>query len=292
VKFRFIEQERVAFPVTKLCEMLSVSPAGFYASRRRPPSARATTDAELVALIKRLFRENRRVYGSPRIRRELRALGHEVGRRRVARLMRENGLFAKRRRRFKKTTDSSHALPVAPNVLERHFETDAPNKVWVTDITYVWTREGWLYLAAILDLYSRAVVGWAMSESLSRELALRALDMALRARHPKPGLVHHSDRGCQYASDDYRRALAAKGIVCSMSRKGDCWDNAVAESFFATLKTELVNEADFTTRAEARSAIFDFIEVFYNRRRRHSSLGYLCPVDFEKLNYEIREKAA
>jgi putative transposase len=291
VKFRFIEGQRVAFPVTRLCGLLSVSPAGFYAWRHRPPSARATDDAQLVAEIKRVHEQSGRRYGSPRVHKELRAQGSNVGRRRVARLMRDNGIFAKRRRRFRTTTDSKHAMPVAPNLLARHFVVDAPNKVWVTDITYVWTREGWLYLAAILDLYSRAVVGWAMSESLSRELALRALDMAHRSRHPLPGLVHHSDRGCQYASADYRRELAAHGMVCSMSRKGDCWDNAVAESFFATLKTELVHEADFATRAEARSAIFDFIEVFYNRRRRHSFLGYLCPVDFEKMNYEIKTAA-
>jgi transposase InsO family protein len=291
VKFRFIEEERVAFPVTRLCEVLSVSPAGFYAWRRRPRSTRATSDAELVVEIRQVHEQSRHNYGSPRVHRELRERGRDVGRRRVARLMRDHGIVGKRRRRFRTTTDSNHAMPVAPNVLERRFEVDAPNKVWVTDITYVWTREGWLYLAAILDLYSRAVVGWAMSESLSRDIALRALDMALRSRQPLPGLVHHSDRGCQYASADYQHELATHGVVCSMSRKGDCWDNAVAESFFATLKTELVHDADFTTRAEARTAIFDFIEVFYNRRRRHSSLGYLCPVDFEKMNYEIKKAA-
>jgi len=292
VKFRFIEHERVAFPVRKLCEMLSVSPAGFYAWRKRPPSARATGDARLVAEIKQVHQDPRlRSYGSPRVHHELRERGHDVGRRRVERLMRENGIVAKRRRRFRKTTDSEHALPVAPNVLERRFEVDAPNRVWVTDITYVWTREGWLYLAVILDLFSRLVVGWAMSESLSREIALRALDGAVRSRRPPPGLVHHSDRGCQYASHDYQRALSAHGIVCSMSRKGDCWDNAVAESFFATLKAELVDDADFATRAEARTAIFDFIEGFYNRRRRHSFLGYLSPLDFEKMNYEITRAA-
>jgi transposase InsO family protein len=196
--------------------------------------------------------------------------------------MREQGLVGRRRRRFRITTDSSHGLPVAPNLLKREFRTDAPNKVWVTDITYLWTREGWLYLAVILDLYSRAVVGWSMSESLSRELPLAALDMALRSRRPLPGLVHHSDRGTQYASADYQQALAQHGLVCSMSRTGDCWDNAVAESFFATLKTELVYETDFVTRAQARSAVFDFIESFYNRRRRHSFLGYVSPVEFEK----------
>ena len=291
MKFHFIEEQKVAFPITKLCELLSVSPAGFYAARRRPPSARATSDAELVAVIKRLHEESGRRYGSPRMLRELRALGLDVGRRRVVRLMRENGIVAKRRRRFRATTDSNHALPIAPNVLGRNFKTDAPNKVWVTDITYVRTREGWLYLAAILDLYSRAVVGWAMSESLHRDIALRALEMAVRTRRPPPGLVHHSDRGCQYASADYQDALKACGIVCSMSRKGDCWD-AVAESFFATLKTELVHETDFATRDEARRAIFSFIEVFYNRRRRHSFLDYQSPIEFEKMNHKINKMAA
>jgi putative transposase len=290
VKFRFIEEQRVAFPVRKLCEMLSVSPAGFYASKR-PPSQRANDNAELAAEIRAIFDESRRRYGAPRIRAELAARGRKVSLNRVARIMRELGLRARRKRRFVPTTDSKHAMPVAPNVLDRDFTADAPNKIWVTDITYVWTREGWLYLAAILDLYSRRVIGWSMSESLSREIALDALDMALRSRKPPAGLLHHSDRGSQYASGDYQTALTERGIRCSMSRKGDCWDNAVAESFFASLKTELVNEADYVTRAEARSAIFEYLEVFYNRRRRHSSLGYVCPVDYELMYGAMKEAA-
>jgi transposase InsO family protein len=291
VKFDFIEQERVAFPVTKLCAMLSVSPAGFYASRRRPPAPRTTDNAALAAEIRHVFDENRGRYGAPRVHAELVDGGRKVSLNRVARIMRELRLRARRKRRFVPTTDSKHAMPVATNVLARNFEVDAPNKVWVTDITYVWTWEGWLYLAAVLDLYSRRVVGWAMSASLSRELALDALDMALRTRTPPRGLLHHSDRGCQYASADYQTALAGRGIRCSMSRKGNCWDNAVAESFFATLKTELVNEANYATRADARTSIFEYLEIFYNRRRRHSSLGYVSPFTFESMYATMIEAA-
>jgi transposase InsO family protein len=219
------------------------------------------------------------------------ANGTRVGKHRVARLMRENGLRGRRKRRFRHTTDSNHAMPIAPNTLARAFAVNAPNEVWVTDITYIPTGEGWLYLAAILDLFSRRVVGWSMSERITRQLTLDALTMALRARTPPRGLLHHSDRGSQYASADYRTALHAAGIECSMSRKGNCWDNAVAESFFATLKTELVHEADWGTRAAARSAIFEYLEVFYNRRRRHSSIDYVSPEEFE-LRYEAQEMAA
>ena len=196
--------------------------------------------------------------------------------------MRLQGLRARHRRRFRTTTDSAHEFPVARNILKRNFEVEAPNSTWVTDITYIWTREGWLYLAVILDLFSRRVVGWAMSEQITRKLALAALNMALSRRQPPRGLIHHSDRGSQYASGDYRRMLAANNIVCSMSRRGDCWDNAVAESFFSTIKLELVYENDWATRAEARAAIFEYLEVFYTRVRRHSSLGFLSPVEFER----------
>jgi putative transposase len=205
----------------------------------------------------------------------------KVSRKRVARLMRELGLESIRKRRYKATTDSKHNLPVAENILDRKFEVNAPDVAWVTDITYVWTAEGWLYLAAILDLFSRRVVGLAMSERIDRALVLEAFRDAVGRRVPNAGLMHHSDRGSQYASGDYQKALDDLGVVCSMSRKGNCWDNAVAESFFGTLKTELIYTRRFATREEAREAIFDFIEVFYNRRRRHSTLGYLSPVDFE-----------
>jgi transposase InsO family protein len=201
------------------------------------------------------------------------------------------GLRARHRRRFRTTTDSAHEFPVAPNLVQRKFEVDAPNKTWVTDITYIWTLEGWLYLAVILDLFSRRVVGWAMSEQITRTLALDALTMALSRRQPPRGLIHHSDRGSQYASGDYRRRLAANHVVCSMSRRGDCWDNAVAESFFSTIKLELVYETEWATRPAARAAIFEYLEGFYNGERRHSSLGYLSPVAFER-GHEEKSLAA
>ena len=266
-----------------MCRVLQVSTQGYYAWAKREPSKRAKANLRLVTDIKAIHAGSRRTYGAPRVRAELVARGQQVGKNRVARLMRQEGIQARRKRKFRRTTDSKHDLPIAPNVLERDFEADAPNEAWVTDITYVWTLEGWLYLAAILDLFSRRVVGWATSASLDRGLALDALHMALQGRQPPPGLVHHSDRGCQYASHDYRAVLDAHGIVCSMSRKGDCWDNAVAESFFGSLKAELINDQEFATRAEARSAIFDYIEVFYNRRRRHSYLGFLSPAHYERL---------
>jgi transposase InsO family protein len=288
VKFAFIHAEKAQWPIVVMCRVLEVSRSGYHAWTRRPPSKRATEDAELAADIATVHDESGKRYGSPRVQRELRARGRRVGKNRIARLMRKHGLFGKRRRRFRVTTNSNHAQPIAPNLLERDFTADAPDKVWVTDITYIKTGEGWLYLASILDLYSRRVVGWSMSERQTTTLATDALSMALRARRPAAGLVHHSDRGCQYASDEYQRGLAAAGLVCSMSRKGDCWDNAVAESFFATLKTELVHDARWKTRDEARAAVFHYIEVFYNRRRLHSTIGYVSPVDFELMNAEMK----
>jgi transposase InsO family protein len=232
--------------------------------------------------IEAIHQGSRGRYGSPRVHAVLAGQGLRTSRKRVARLMRDGGLAARRRRRFRKTTDSRHPFPIAENVLERCFQAEAPDTAWAGDITYVWTREGWLYLAVLLDLYSRLVVGWAMREDLDRQLCLDALNMALKKRRPQSGLLHHTDRGSQYASHDYRGILDANGIVCSMSRKGDCWDNAVAESFFATLKTELVHDAEFATRAEARATMFEFIEVFYNRERLHSHLGYRSPVEYER----------
>ena len=216
---------------------------------------------------------------------------HTVGRGRVARLMRENGVRGKRRRRFRITTQSHHPHPVAPNTLERQFVVTRPNVAWVGDITYVWTLEGWLYLCVILDLYSRRVIGWAMSERINQALTLQALSMALQAREPGPGLMHHSDRGRQYAANDYRKLLHARGITCSMSRKGNCWDHAVAESFFATLKVEFIHESLFRTRSQATTEIFEYIEVFYHRMRRHSFLGYVSPQEFES-NYVPLHHAA
>jgi len=261
---------------------LRVTRSGFYAWLRRG-SKRELDDWRLLTLIREIFLENRRAYGSRRIYRELRARGVRCSRARVERLMREAGITPPRRRRFRKTTDSDHALPVAENLLDRDFSSSVPNQRWVTDITYIWTLEGWLYLAVVLDLFSRRIVGWAMDRTLRAEnLTLRALHMALFGRDPKAGLLHHSDRGSQYACKGYQDLLALRGITCSMSRRGNCWDNAVVESFFATLKLELVYLSVFTTRAEARAAIFEYIEAFYNRKRRHSYLGYLSPADFEK----------
>jgi putative transposase len=281
----------VTFPVRLLCRVLEVSPAGFYAWQGRPESERARANRKLVTEIRAIHAESRETYGSPRVHAELKARGHDVGKKRVARLMNENGVKARQKRKFRKTTDSHHGQPVAENIIERNFEVNAPNEVWVTDITYIWTREGWLYLAAILDLFARRVVGWATSSSLHRNLTLEALHAALRDRDVTPGLVHHSDRGCQYASGEYRARLAANGIVCSMSRKGDCWDNAVAESFFATLKGELVEHVEFATRVEAEYALFDYIEVFYNRKRRHSSLSYAIPAQYEAEFFAIKQAA-
>lgn len=281
MKFEFIDAQKAHFPIDFMCGQLGVSRSGYYAWKERPESERQRTDRELAEQVVAVHQQSRGTYGSPRVHAELRAWGRKVSRKRVARLMGQQGLVARKKRRFVRTTDSRHAQPVAPNLLERDFSPAQPNCSWVTDITYVWTRQGWLYLAVVLDLYSRRVVGWAMSESIDRHLVLNALDMALKGRQPPRGLLHHSDRGSQYASEDYQRLLAARGIRCSMSRKGNCWDNAVAESFFSSLKMELVHEADFATHEQARAALFEYIEVFYNRKRRHSSLGYLSPVDFE-----------
>jgi putative transposase len=282
VKFAFIHAEKAKLSTRRLCTALNVSRSGYYAWANRPPSGRAIADAKLVPVIRAFHAKSRATYGSPRILRDLQALHYRVARKRVARLMRQEGLSARPPRRYRVTTDSTHLSPVAPNVVARRFHTDGPDRVWVTDMTYVWTREGWLFLAAILDVFSRRVVGWAVADHLRTELALEALGMALGIRQPPKGLVHHSDRGCQYASELYRAELAARGIVCSMSRVGDCWDNAVAESFFATLKTELIYRRPWPTKQEARAAIHDYIGAFYNPHRRHSSLGYLSPMDYER----------
>jgi len=220
-------------------------------------------------------------YGSPRIVEELRARGYVISRKRVERLMRADGLQAKHSRKFRVTTDSKHEHPVADNTLAREFEVDVANARWVADITFVWTNQGWLYLAVVMDLFSRRIVGWQMSNRIKRQLVIGALQMALKGRRPESGLLHHSDRGSQYASHDYREMLEEAGCVCSMSRKGNCWDNAPVESFFATLKRELVHDRRFQTREQARSEIFEFIEVWYNRKRRHSTLGYMSPAEYE-----------
>lgn len=277
--FELVEAQRAHYSVEMLCDVLDVSRAGFYAWKRRGPSQRRIDDVRLAAEVTEIHEESDKVYGSPRVHAQLEKRGRRVSRKRVARVMRERKLAGKRRRRFRVTTMRDETLPVAPNVLARRFTQSAPNRAWVGDITYLWTREGWMYLAVLIDLCSRRVVGWAMTSRLTADLPLAALRMAIRTRRPPPGLIHHTDQGCQYASRAYRRELEAHGIVCSMSRRGNCWDNAVAESFFATLKLEL--DIDFDTRDQARSRCFEYIEGFYNRRRLHSSIGYEVPEHFE-----------
>lgn len=281
MRFVFIGAEKATYPVVILCRVLRVSPSGFYAWRHRTRSARTQADHRLRHQIVALHTASRGTYGSPRLHRALQHQGLGVSRKRVVRLMRAAGLAAQRPRRFRHTTDSTHPLPVAANVLGRHFAVAAPDRVWAADITYVWTGEGWLYVAVILDVGSRRVVGWALADHLRTELPLNALAMALGRRRPGAQLLHHSDRGSQYASAPYRRLLAQHAIRSSMSRKGDCWDNAVVESFWATLKTELVHRQPWPTRRAVRSAIVEYIESFYNGQRLHSALGYRTPVDYE-----------
>jgi transposase InsO family protein len=280
--FRFIEQHRQQWPVRLLCETLEVSTAGFYVWRQRPRSARQQRRDALVVEIRAIHAEVKARYGSPRIHAELAARGQDCCVNTVAKLMRDDGIAAKTARKFRCTTDSNHDLPVADNLLGRQFNPSEANEAWVTDITYIPTREGWLYLAVVEDLYSRMVVGWAMADHMQSRLVVDALAMAVQRRLPDEGLLAHSDRGSQYASEHYQLLLAKHGIACSMSRRADCWDNAPMESFFASLKKELVHDADFATRAEARAAIFEYIEVFYNGQRRHSSLGHVSPVEYEQ----------
>ncbi len=284
MKFAFIREHlAAAFPVDVSCDVLGVSRSGYYAWVARPPSATAVRRAALVAKIEAVQAENRRVYGSPRVHRALVAAGEVVAcENTVAKVMRDHGIRARTRRTYvPRTTDSTHRQPVAANVLGRQFTADLPDRKWAVDITYVPTDEGWLYLAGVIDLCSRKIVGWSMAEHMRTELVSGALSMAIARRNPGAGLLHHSDRGVQYASDDYQHLLKTHGIACSMSGKGDCWDNAPMESFWATLKTELVNHERYATHAQARASIFEYIEVFYNRKRLHSSLGYLSPEAFE-----------
>ena len=285
MRYACIARHRGEYPVRLMCRVLVVSAAGFYAWLTRAPSARAIADERLMLNIRVAHAQSDGTYGAPRIQRDLRDDGLAVGTKRVARLMRHAGLVGEPgHRRGPRTTDSAHADPVAPNVLARQFAINGVrrlDRVWVSDLTYVPTREGWLYLAVVLDLASRRVVGWAMGPSLEVGLALAALRMAIAARRPPTGLVHHSDRGSQYACAEYTAVLTGHGMLASMSRKGDCWDNAVAESFFATLDRELIVRRDWRTRAEARQAIFQYIETWYNRRRRHSTLGYVSPAQYE-----------
>ena len=279
MKFAVIRLHREAFSVAMMCRLLGVSASGFHAWAARPEPQRTRDDRALTVAVKAAFARAKGRYGSPRILRELRSEGRRSSRRRIARIMRTEGLVARPRKRRVRTTDSKHTRRIAPNLLARNFSVDAPNKVWMGDITYVATPDGWSYLAVVLDLYSRKVIGWALAEHIRDDLVLEALDMARRRRGNVRGVMHHTDRGSQYASDNYLAALQARGFVASMSRKGDCWDNAVVESFFATLKTEL-GEA-FDDQTSARSEIGDYIDRFYNFQRLHSSLGYVSPADYE-----------
>ncbi len=283
-RFRFIRVEQAWFPITVLCRVLCVSRAGYYGWARRGPSAHAQEDTVLTAQIRVVHTRSRLTYGSPQTQAALAAAGRQVGRKRVARLMRQAELCGRTRRRVHlRTTVVDPAAMPAPNRVRRQFATATTNRLWVGDITYIRTAEGWLYLATLLDACSRRIVGWAMADHLRTELALDALHMAAGQRRPRGGaLVHHTDRGCQYTARVYQAELAALGISCSMSRAGNCYDNAVAESFFATLKNELVERHAWATRQEAREAIFEWIAVFYNRQRRHSALGYWSPAAFEE----------
>jgi putative transposase len=283
MRFAFIDVEKTSYPMRILCRVLDVSRSGFYAWHARNPSPRELEDEQLRPKVVKAFQIGRGTYGSPRVRDELVDQGCEIGRKRVARLMRELGLRGVSPRKFRVTTNSDHDHPIAENVLNRDFEANGPNEKWATDITYVWTGEGWLYLAVVMDLFSRRIVGWSTADHLKTDLCLDALQMALGYRTGIENLIHHSDQGVQYASDRYREALTGLGIECSMSRRGNCWDNAVAESFFGTLKNELIYRRPWQTREQARDAIGEYIEIFYNRIRRHSTIGGISPAKFEKM---------
>jgi len=280
VRYAFIDTQRDQAAVRQLCEWLDVAPSGYYAWRKRPPSQRQHDNDRLVERIRAVHQTSRQTYGSPRICAELRDQGEGCNHKRVERLMRLHGIRAKQPRRCVRTTDANHSQLVAENVLNQQFEAEAPNRVWTADITYIDTAEGWLYLAVVMDLFSRRIVGWAMADHMLTRLVEDALAMALEQRQPTDGLLHHSDRGSQYASHDYQDRLTAAGIQVSMSRRANCYDNAAQESFFGTLKTECVTER-YASRAAARGSLFEYIEVWYNRQRRHSTLGYLSPEQFE-----------
>ncbi len=289
MRYQFSRSKK-AYPTTLMCDVLQVSNSGYYAWRKQPYSLRLTENLKLVPLVRRIHIESGQTYGSRRMSKALKAMGIPCGCSRARTLMRLAEIIVRQKRKFKVTTHSKHKLPVAPNLLNREFEVDAPNKVWVSDITYIWTAQGWLYLAIVLDLCSRQVVGWAISKRINRKLVKNALLMAIGKRRPKPGLIFHADRGSQYCSAEFQKLLKNHHMICSMSRKGDCWDNAVAESFFASLKAERAFYRKYRTRDKARRDIVNYIEMFYNSRRLHSYLGYLSPRDFE--NLQILKKVA
>jgi putative transposase len=283
MKYRFISFHRETFKVGRMCQLLKVSRSSYYAWLQRPESNRSRENRCLEDKIRVLHNASHGIYGSPRIHRELVDAGIGCGKNRVARIMREAGIRSRTKRKFKATTNSKHNLPVAPNLLNQDFTAEARDRAWVGDITYILTDEGWLYLAVLLDLYNREVVGWAASSRITRQLTIDALQMALGKRSPDQGLLHHSDRGSQYASGDYQKILKEHRMICSMSRKGNCYDNAVAESFFGRLKSEWVNHQRYLSRAQATQSVFYYIEIFYNRKRRHSSINYVTPQEYEAI---------
>jgi putative transposase len=283
LRYQFILDNREEYPVSVMSRVLGVSPNSYYHWLRCPESSRVRENRRILEEIGRIRRGKKRCYGSPRVHRELLDRGFSCSRKRVERLMRENGIRARVRKKFRRTTDSKHAYPVAPNLLKRCFEVNEPDRVWASDITYIYTEQGWLYLSTVMDLYSRRIVGWSMNERMTEHLVIDALEMAVGARRPAPGLLHHSDRGSQYAGRKYQDKLKKHDMICSMSRKGDCWDNAVMESFYRSLKVESDYSDKYRTRKEAKRDIFMYIEMFYNRVRSHSSLGYKSPEEYERL---------
>jgi transposase InsO family protein len=283
MKYRFISVHRETFKVGRMCRLLKVSRSSYYGWLKRPESRRSRENRRLKDKIRVLHKASHGIYGSPRIHRDLVDDGIRCGKNRVARIMREAGIRSRTKRKFKATTNSKHNLPVAPNLLNQDFAAEAQDRAWVGDITYILTDEGWLYLAVLLDLYNREVVGWAASSRITRRLAIDALNMALGKRSPDQGLLHHTDRGSQYASGDYQKVLKEHGMICSMSRKGNCYDNAVAESFFGRLKSEWVNHQRYLSRSDAIQSLFYYIEIFYNRKRRHSSIDYVTPQEYETI---------
>jgi putative transposase len=287
MRFRLIDAKKAALPIGRICALLDVSVSGYYAWRRRGPSQRQLDDMIFLAHIRARFAASNGTYGSPRMHVDLCEDGLTIGRHRTARLMRDNALKANQKRRFKKTTDSNHGSSIAANLLDQDFTCDGPDRKWGVDISYVWTAEGWLYLAIVLDLFSRRIVGWAVSDRLKKDLALTALRRAISVRGPEPGLIHHSDRGSQYCSYDYQRLLKAHGMIASMSGKGNCYDNAMVETVFKTIKSEMVWRTSFQTRRQAEMAIGRYIDGFYNPTRRHSALGYKSPITFEAIMAEI-----
>jgi len=287
MKYQFIADQCSGISVEKMCRFLKVSRGGYYRWQNHVPGQREQDNERLLEKIKKIFKKGRKVYGSPRIHAELNAEGETCGRKRVARIMKDHGIKAKTKRKFKCTTDSEHQHPIAPNLVEQRFLADDINQLWLSDITYIWTQEGWLYLAAILDVHSRKIVGWSLKTRLYKEIVTEAIHQALGRRQIMPDTIFHSDRGSQYASHEVSSLLKEKGFKQSMSGKGNCYDNAMMESFFHTLKTELVHDRRFATRDEAKQCIFDYIEIFYNRERRHSGINYMTPAQFEQ---SIRSK--